>query len=118
MLAQISGFVKDRNGKMISPHFLSVYDDIAMNLDDTAKLAANAKAIMGMLETKGNLNAQEYMKYFTKISKQFGTIGALEHEDVGKRLAKYPILCIADLARGDSCYVTNCQEKAPPFSPL
>ena len=64
-------------------------DFIAMNADDTGKLAAELQVLSGVLETKGNIPSRLMKEKLRKITSEFGVLGILQEEFVGNRIRGY-----------------------------
>lgn len=68
-----------------------IYDFLAMNLDDTVKIAANAKVISGGLEFSGNIPLQIIMHKLRSVAGKMGVLGILQPEDLTDRLGAYAV---------------------------
>ncbi len=66
-----------------------VEDFIAMNADDTAKLAARLRVLSGVLETRGRIPVELIKEKLKRITSSFNVSGILQHEDMGTRIRGY-----------------------------
>jgi len=66
-----------------------VEDFAAMNLDDAAKLGAEAKVLSGVIETRGQIPVKLIEEKLRRIAAKMGVLGILQHEEVGDRIRGY-----------------------------
>ncbi len=66
-----------------------VEDFAAMNLDDTAKLGAEALVLSGVIETRGRIPVKIIGEKLRSVAAEMGVLGILQHEDVMERIRGY-----------------------------
>ncbi len=62
---------------------------LAMKLDDTIKLGADAKVVCDVVETRGNIPFHKIWEYKKELAKELGIDYILQRENVGDRLIGY-----------------------------
>lgn len=67
----------------------AIEDFMAMNLDDTIKIAAKARIISGVIEYSGDIPTEKIRTHLEDVAKTMGILGILQSENLEGRLKGY-----------------------------
>ncbi|MFH1511184.1 MAG: AIR synthase related protein [Candidatus Woesearchaeota archaeon] len=98
---------------------LAVRDSIAMKLDDTIKIGANAKVVSDVLETNclSESQVRQICNYARQTGKEIGVTTIMQHEQVGDRLRGYKPEAPAYNISGSAVSVIDLEKLRNPPTP-